>query len=60
MTLCFRRETLHQKDHTEAADDRGKQYPVAKPTWTFADVGVVPDAERAVVKHIVKEADQPP
>lgn len=58
MPLCFGSETLHQKDDDETAEDRGKKHPVAKAAGSLAYVCVVPDAQGAVVKRVVKQADQ--
>lgn len=58
MALGLRCETLHQKDDNEAAEDRGQKHPVAKPAWSFADVGIVPDTESAVVKRVMKKSDE--
>jgi hypothetical protein len=61
-TVAFRFgcEPLHQKDHDETAKNRRQQYPVAKTTRPLADIGVVPDAERTVVKRVVKKTDERP
>ena len=60
MALGFRRKTLHQKDHQKSAEDRRKKYPVAEPARSLRDIGVVEDAESAIVKQVVKEADERP
>jgi hypothetical protein len=58
MAFGFRCEPLHQKDNDQTADNGRKQDPVAEPARPLADIGVIPDAERAVVKRVVKKSDQ--
>jgi hypothetical protein len=60
VALGFRGEALHQEDDNEATENRRKEYPVAEPARPFADIGIVPDAERAAVKPVVKQSDQRP
>ena len=58
MTLGFGGEALDQEHHDEPAENRRKDDEIAEPARAFADVRVIPDAERPVVERVVKEADQ--
>ena len=58
MSLCFWSEPPDEKDDDEAADHRRKKNKVAERTGALTDVCVVNDAQPAIVRQIVHEADQ--
>ena len=58
VSLGLGREPLHQKDDDQTADDRGEKQEIAEPARSLENIGVVAEAECAVVETIVNEPDQ--
>ncbi len=56
--LGLGREALHQIDDDDAADDRRQQQEIAETARSLEEVGVVVEAEDAVVEAVVDEPDQ--
>ena len=55
--FCLRGKALHKKNDNQASDDRGQQNEVAEPAGALADIGVINEAELAVIRHVVHEGD---
>ena len=54
----FRGEPPHKKDDDQAAEDRREQDEVAEPARAFHGVGVIDEAQPAIVGSVVHEGDQ--
>ena len=60
VSLGLRRKMLDEVDDDEAADDRREKHPVAEPARRLRDIGIVDEAQPAVIEGVVHEADQRP
>ena len=58
MSLGLGREALNEVDDNHPADDRRQDHEVAEAAWSFEEVGVVVEAEKATEESVVDEPDQ--
>ena len=60
MSLGLRRKLPDEIDDDEAADDRAEKHPVAEPARRLRDIGIVDEAQPAVIGALCTKRDQRP
>jgi hypothetical protein len=58
MSLGLRRKAFDDIHDEEATNHRREKHPVAKPARRLSDIGIVDEAQLAVIKGVVHEPDQ--